>query len=459
MPEEVDPIQEGLASENAGEDDHGLAEESEPSAYQEIQEEYQDQFQAQSMESERMFATSMQEFLDSNLLMQYISHIGKSSNTDVKNFVTYYQGLNQEQRIQITKEVARLKFGKIIPKNRLVPFCYKSQKKDCHENEKTTLYLTRRQPSNLFNLLNIVDFSDSIGEKWHDIYKSRKNLFYNGGININDFLMSRPNDWISVKKWKRKIMGQFKETLEEKRSLVKDGIGEIANSMFLPREVLDNKSPQKILIALNTCSYSQKNVELDDTGQRLSYENYALVHMKAIAEVLPEGSEISLGYVEGKRYGFLSRLLNIENYTNYIYQYNHFADLKNGIDSFPGSVKGKGSGEAIHPLYNKTRSKNMDFDYVLFFTDGYSKAYARERASLASNPRTKFLIKGMHPSNGRFDSYVRKVPRSKDIVLNRKYMSPRYKEYSDRLGALQVFDRMIEKVNRLEDGTLDIDSI
>ncbi|MDA8791607.1 hypothetical protein N9N67_00095 [Bacteriovoracaceae bacterium] len=309
------------------------------------------------------------------------------------------------------------------------------------------------QKRRLVNYLNFLLFCSEHNLDASETFRKKSELFHNGGLRIGLIPFARKSDIIKISSWKHviynEIIAKFKKDIEDKLTKAKEVFEEVEGSLFVDEEVLEEDSI-KILFLVNTCGWSEQNVTLKDNKKSVSYEDYALMHMKVIPQYLEGEPEISIGYVHSGIYGYNPKLYSQNEFTSYLKPMKSFKDLENSIYNSPGTVKDTCSTETMSGVLKHLKSNGIEYDFIFFFTDGYGNNSTDQSAVSNHFPNTRFIFKAMNPSAGSWAGYRDSVPREgKDIILNTEYYSPRYQEYFDSKKAMMTFEKMIEEIDKL----------
>ncbi len=387
-----------------------------------LKEVYTDSYTEKSKELRQYFTTKIKEIEDSYILLGFLEKNRSKKSIQIRELTDFVLSLPSEKRKKVIAEIVELKK---ITKQPSVPYVLYTDKGANFNNrfdipqglapEKIVKFYTTGEVQ-IINALILLDFAADKGLDPYGVYYNRKKELFNFRQDISMLSFSELHWQLVVSKWEKDLYKVLFEKIRievaELKEEMEEGYKKAEASLFIPKEVLENKS--QILFALNTCSYSQHTVNVE--GTVMKYEDYAFLHMKELIKYLNKESSIAFGYVEGNRYGF-TRLKNKEELDVLFEGKNYFIDFL-GNSLKPNLIKsGTGDNENISSLYKATQKSNMNFNYVLFFTDGYGST--GNDISVVSNASAKFLFKGMCPECGTYDNYVSKVPKEgKDIVLN-----------------------------------------
>ncbi len=405
-------------------------------------ENYEERYYKESLRLEKFFDEEVAKIQATYVLARFIAKYSSAKEYEVtcNEFGSFHASLNAEEQEKLIEEMKSI-FS--MGGAQHSPFRYKN-------NPHISVNFYEKSQSRIINFLELISFSLEQNLNWRDIYARRNSLFINDYVKVEYLSFCGLRDSINLKRWGdlfylellRKIRIQVVDLLKD----ASQDFEAVKDSLFLPPEIFDG--PQKLLFALNTCVWSDKSVMLADKHEMVKYQDYALMHMKEIVKYLNKDSQVVVGYVHDYNFAHNLNFLTREQSVELLAKPNDFDELETGLQNSKSSCKGYTEQEAISGLYKSTFSQKMDFNYALFFTDGYAKTFNEELKALNLNPKTVFLFKGMCPECGTYDRYISKVARSgKDIILDKKYYSPHYKEYFDRKMAMESLQNLLVKID------------
>jgi hypothetical protein len=415
-----------------------------------IQENYGENYLEKSRELRQYFNTKVKEIEDSYILLEFLKNNRAKKSIEIKVLTDFFLSLSSEKRLKLLEEIKELKglnsapsVPYVLVQDKGEKFDYKNDIPANIEAEKILNLYTTSEPQ-ILNTLLILDYALKRNIAPYILLNSRNKMLFNFRTDISTLSFSNLSWHILVAKWEKDLFGilfdKIKEEIDLLQAEMKESYKQAEESLFIPKEVLENKA--QILFALNTCEYSHHSVNVE--GTTMMYEDYAFLHMRELIKFLNKDSQIALGYVDGDNYGFTA-LKTKEQLANLFENKKSFSEFLY-LSIRPNLIKsGRGNNENISTLYKQTQNSGLNFKYALFFTDGYGSP--GNDKSIVHATATKFLFKGMCPECGTYGRYVSQVPKAgKDIVLNNLYLKPKYEEFFDKRNAMLELDLLMEEL-------------
>lgn len=203
------------------------------------------------------------------------------------------------------------------------------------------------------------------------------------------------------------------------------------------------KKDYKILFIFNSCQFSNELIDPPmnnafsthaNQSAPMSFEELAILHLKEILELLPDHASVSTAVINNFNYNFNHQLLAPKKLLDQIQSVKNFNDLLSYNQNEKYYSMGTTFSEGPAGLIKKIKEKMLTYDFIFFYTDGYSMQNIAiekeaEKKIVTTLDNTTMIYKPLCPKYNTFSEYMKFIKRDHDIEMDNSFELPSYKYY------------------------------